>query len=247
MRKKNNGENNYIFLSVIIPLYNEEERVKNIVKVIKYLDKQPFTYEIIAVDDGSTDKTLYKINYYKKKYNISVLSYNKNRGKGHAIKKGMNLAKGSLRLFIDVDLSTPISQIKKFLSYENKYDVLIGSRKAKGSRIIKRQSTAREYMGRCFTYLSQVILGVKFTDFTCGFKMFNKKSSKYIFGRTTIDRWGFDPEVVFLAKRGGFIIKEIPVVWKNDPRSKVRFPQDIVRSLKDLFMVKINSALGKYH
>lgn len=233
------------FLSVIIPIFNEEKRIKNIPLIVDYLIKKKFKWEIVIINDGSTDTTLKKLGQIKAN-NISILSYIPNKGKGYAVKQGMLHSRGHYKLFIDIDLSTPMDEFDKFLPNLNKYDVIIGSRRVTGSKFLTRQPYLREFMGRVFTELSQIFTGVSVADFTCGFKCFSKKSAKMIFSKQLIDRWGFDAEVLFLAKLYGFPIKEVPVSWRNDSGSKVRFPQDIITSCFDLFRIRINLNNNKY-
>ncbi|OGM21886.1 hypothetical protein A2714_04150 [Candidatus Woesebacteria bacterium RIFCSPHIGHO2_01_FULL_38_9] len=239
------------FLSVIIPVYNESKRVYKLTKILKYLGRNTFRTEIIVVNDGSKDNTLLKLKNLtskklQKNLNVKIISYRKNKGKGYAIKKGVLKARGKHRLFLDIDLSTPISEFQKFLTHLGKYDILIGSRKIKGAKVSQRQSLIREALGKNFTFLSQIILGLKVSDFTCGFKCFSTTASQTIFKLQRIDRWGFDCEILFIAKQLGFTIKEVPVIWKNDPNSKVRFPHDIISSFLELLKIRINYFSGKY-
>ncbi len=234
------------FLSIIIPIFNEEKRLKKLYEIVTFLKKQKYSWELIIVDDGSTDRTYKILKPIKDKLRSKLISYNPNVGKGSAIRTGMLTAKGEYRLFLDIDLSTPIEELEKFLPFLKEYDIVIGSRKMKLSNVIIRQPFIREMLGKMFTQLSQRILQMQVSDFTCGFKCFSKKASDYIFSRQRIDRWGFDSEVLYIGKQGGFSIKEIPVSWKNDPRTKVKFPQDILNSLGELIKIRINSTTGMY-
>lgn len=229
------------FLSIIIPLYNEESRLRNLSKIYKYLNNLNFDYEVLLVNDGSLDKTVQRLKQIYKKFKFQLISYDKNRGKGFAVRGGMLDAKGKYRLFTDIDLSTPIDQLNKFIPQLKKADILIGSRKTAGAHLYKRQSFIRENLGKGFTLLSRMILDLEISDFTCGFKCFSKKSSISIFSKQKIERWGFDSEILFIAKKLGFSIKEVPVNWSHDPRSKVRFPHDIISSLSDLYKIKYHS------
>lgn len=229
------------FLSVIIPLYNEEKRLIKLLEIYRYLNNQKFSWEIILINDGSNDRTkkiasrMIRYNSFK---NIILISYKKNRGKGFAIKNGMLKAIGEHRLFIDIDLSTPLKEIKKILFFAKKFDIVIGSRKRKGAKVIKHQSRIREKLGKEFTRLSQKFLGIKVTDFTCGFKCFSANSAEKIFLMQKIERWGFDAEILFLAQKLNIPVKEIAIVWKNDSETKVRLPKDIVISFIDLFKIR---------
>lgn len=227
-----------IYWSIIVPCYNESKRVDNIKTILEYLKNLDKPWELIVVNDGSTDDTLIKLETLKKKANFKIVSYKKNRGKGFAVKTGMLKAKGNFRLFLDVDLSTPITEMEKFSKSVDQYDVIIGTRKLKGSKVVEHQPLLREYMGMAFTLLSQIILNVKISDFTCGFKCFSESASQKIYKNTKIYRWGFDSETMFLAKKYGFSIKEVPVVWENSKLTKVRFPNDIVSSFYELLAVR---------
>jgi glycosyltransferase involved in cell wall biosynthesis len=224
-------------LSVVIPLYNEVMRLENLSKVYAYLKKAKLSFEVILVNDGSADGTLRKIEDLSKKYKFTVISYSKNRGKGYAIKKGVAVAGGDYILFTDIDLSVPIGEFNRFLRHLETGDILIGSRRLSNSKIKRRQSFLRENLGRIFTFLSAMMLGLRVSDFTCGFKCF-PKAAKNLFKKQRIDRWGFDCEILFLAKRMGFKIREIPVDWSNDPKSKVSLPKDIISSIWDLCKIR---------
>lgn len=234
------------YLSVIIPVYNEEGRVQRVKKVFSYLQRQSFSSEIIIVNDGSNDSTIEKVNKLHDTIQFKLLSYQKNRGKGFAIKTGMLHAKGQFRLFMDVDLSTPINEFKKFLPVLKPDSIIIATRKTNQSYLLKHQPKIRELLGKAFTLLSQYLLRVYVSDFTCGFKCFSSKVANDVFSKSIITGWGFDSEILYIAKSKKYEIHEIPVSWKNDPSSKVRFPKDMIRSLNDLLKIRINSFRGKY-
>lgn len=227
-----------VFWSIIVPCYNESKRVDNVVKILQYLQGLDKTWELIVVDDGSTDDTLDKLRLLSKKSDFRLISYRNNRGKGYAVKTGMLAAVGEFRLFIDVDLSTPIDEMEMISQFINQYDVVIGTRKVKGARVVVHQPILREYLGKVFTLLSQLILNTKVSDFTCGFKCFSQVAAQRIFHKTKIFRWGFDSETLFLAKKYGFSIKEVPVVWKNDKQTRVRFPGDMIKSFHELLSIR---------
>lgn len=227
-----------IFWSIIVPCYNETKRIHNLEKILKYLGGQKESWELIVVNDGSLDETLKKLKVLKRKSNFKLISYDTNRGKGYAVKTGMLAASGKFRLFCDIDLSTPIEEIRAFKPFLGKADVVIGTRKLKGAKVILHQSFLREYLGKGFTLLSQLVLNTWVSDFTCGFKCFSKAASERIFKRTRISRWGFDSEALFLTKKYGLRVKEVPVVWKNDPQSRVRFPRDLINSFAELVAIR---------
>ncbi len=226
-----------VYLSVIVPVYNEVGRLGGLATIIEYLKKQAWRSELIAVNDGSTDATARRVKLQCGK-KVQIISYPVNRGKGYAVRRGMLAAQGKYRLFVDVDLSTPIETVGQALKLIQKSDVVIGSRRASGAQILVHQSWLREALGRMFTKLSQIVLDVPVSDFTCGFKLFSKEAAQEIFSRSSIRRWGFDSEILFIAKRLGYQIREIPVVWTNDLRTRVKFPQDLIQSLVDLVKIR---------
>lgn len=234
-------------ISVVVPVFNEEKRIANLLKLDRLLFRRSYSSEIVVVNDGSTDKTLSIIKKLKLNNRLILISYNRNRGKGYAVKRGMLKSKGKYRFFLDVDLSTPPLTIIRFLREMKKgYDVVVGSRKVKGARLIERQSPFREFLGKGFTFFSKVFLGLNVSDITCGFKCFSDKAAKQIFRKVTVDRWGFDSEILFIAKKLGYSVLEIPVSWKNDPNTKVKIPRDIYGSLKDLIKIRLNDFRGVY-
>ena len=234
------------FLSVIVPVFNESRRIHNASAIWDYLNRQDFSSELILVDDGSTDNTVKILQNLPPNPNRSVISYKPNRGKGHAIKVGMLTAKGKYRLFTDIDLSTPMEEFNKFLPHMESYDVIIGSRRIGGAHVLQHQSHLRETLGKGFTCLSNFTLKLTASDFTCGFKCFSTSAAEKIFPKMTIDRWGFDSEILYIAKKRGLSVKEIPVTWKNDPHTKVRFPHDLIRSFLDLVEIRYNDLRKNY-
>lgn len=236
-----------IFLSIVIPVYNEMDRLHHLKEVIDYLNKQRYTSEIIIVNDGSVDGTLNRLNKLNVHNRYHIISYPGRRGKGFAVKTGMLSAKGNLRLFTDIDLSTPIDEIGKFLPYIHRFDVIIGSRKKRRAKVLIHQSKLRESLGRGFTFLSGRLLRVRISDFTCGFKIFSKRASEKIFNKTKIERWGFDSEILYLAQKYKFKIKEIPVTWADDVKTRVKFPQDLIRSFLELIEIILNDRYRKIY
>lgn len=236
-----------IFLSIIIPIFNEEDRIYNISKVIAFFKRERTPFEIIVVDDGSFNDPQKILKDFGNTCPLTLVSYNKNQGKGFAIKEGMLVSEGEYCLFADVDLSTPLEMWNNFKPFIEKNDIVIGSRKMKGGRLIRRQPRIRELMGKMFTILSQVFLDLHVTDFTCGFKCFKREAARELFMRSKIKRWGFDSEILYIAQKRDFKVQEVPVVWHNDERSKVRFPQDVVRSLGELITIRVNDIVGRYN
>jgi dolichyl-phosphate beta-glucosyltransferase len=236
-----------LHLSIIIPVYNERERLSAGLKGLReYLQLQSFDWEIVIVNDGSIDDTLEQLHTFQKEIPMKIETYPINRGKGHAIKRGMLAASGKFRLFMDIDLSTAPREFDKFSSLLEKHDVIIGSRRLSEESLVVRQPKLRESLGRIFTKLSKSILLLKVSDFTCGFKCFSEKAAKEIFSRAQIDRWSFDSEILYISKKLGYPIKEVPVQWKNDTHTKVRVLRDGINSFKELIQIRLNDAAGKY-
>jgi dolichyl-phosphate beta-glucosyltransferase len=196
-----------ITVSFIIPVYNEEKRLGKTFTALKIV-RVPCGIrltEVIFVNDGSTDTTASLIKEFSKHdKRVRVISYTPNQGKGYAVRQGMLAATGDYALFFDADMSTPLSQIKKFLPYmKNHTDVIIGTRKKGSSTVIRHQPLYRELLGKCFTRLTQFVLQVDVTDFTCGFKAFSQSARLAIFPCSIINGWGYDVEILLLAKKMG--------------------------------------------
>jgi Glycosyltransferases involved in cell wall biogenesis len=238
-----------ISITIVIPAYNEEKRIRpTLINVADYLLRKNIVWEIIVVDDGSSDNTVAVVEgLSSSRPHMAVLRLDKNSGKGKAVREGMLKGKGSYLLFMDADSSTCIEELEKFLPFiEEGRDVIIGTRKKLGAEIIEHQSFLREFFGKGFTWFSNILTGVSVSDFTCGFKCFSEKAAKLIFQKAILNGWSFDAEVLFIARRSGYDIYEVPVKWKNDRSSKVRLMRDIVNSFKGLIRIKINAAKGLY-
>lgn len=214
--------NSTCHLSVVVPAYNEEVRLgRSLPLMVEYLQKQPFTWELLIVDDGSRDRTG-DVGLAYNLPNVRVLRNTPNRGKGYSIRRGMLEARGAWRLFSDADLSTPIEELDKFWEYTNQgYDVVIGSRALQESELAVRQSKSREFIGRVFNTTVQTFLVPGLGDTQCGFKLFSAAAANAVFPKQTLDGFAFDVEVLMLAHKQGFRIKEAGVKWINDPGSKV--------------------------
>jgi dolichyl-phosphate beta-glucosyltransferase len=194
-------------------------------------------YEIIVVDDGSTDKTVDTVLKFGDK--VNVIRQNKNIGKGAAVRRGMLEAKGNIRLFSDADLSTPITELPKLLEcLNNGTDICIGSRAVDNSKIRVHQPFYREFMGKTFNKLVQLLVFRGINDTQCGFKVFNDYAADKIFPSTKIDGFGFDVELIYLAHKAGFKVEEVPVEWYNDARSTVNPLFDSARMIIDLWNIR---------
>jgi dolichyl-phosphate beta-glucosyltransferase len=217
-------------------------------ELLAFLHTQEYAYEIVVVDDGSTDSTPdLARQLLAGEERARVLVQPRNRGKGHAVKVGMLAAEGRYVLFTDADLSTPPAELDKFWNWlEEGFDVVIGSRKMPGANIVRHQPRWRESLGRVFTWLSDHIATKDISDVTCGFKCFTNEAAQTLFGLSVIDDWSFDAEVLFLAQRFKYRIKEVPVTWHDDPGSKVRLWKDAVNSLRGLLRIRLNASRGLY-
>ncbi|MCG3205443.1 MAG: Undecaprenyl-phosphate mannosyltransferase [Elusimicrobia bacterium] len=235
-----------MLISIIIPALNEEKRIlPTLEKIAQYLNQQSYSSEVIVVDDGSSDHTPKIVQTFAQKHpRFRLIMQPENLGKGAAVKKGMLVARGDHRLFSDADLSTPIEELEKFLSY--RADVVIGSRRVKGCRIEKRQPFFREAAGRIFSVLVRCLTLRGFIDTQCGFKLFTAQAAQEIFSRQTISRFGFDVEVLFIAQLKGFRIIEAPVTWIDSPFTRVRFFRDSTRMFLDLVRIRLNHFRRRY-
>jgi dolichyl-phosphate beta-glucosyltransferase len=237
-------------LSVIIPAYNEEKRLPKTLKEIDfYFKNQNYDYEILVVDNGSKDNTAQISKGFENKIKgLKTISGSFGTGKGAAVKKGMLDAIGDFRIFTDADNSTSIDQVEKMWpEFENGYDVVIGSRDAKGAVLDPPQPFVRNIiLGEGFKLYRKLIIGMwRIEDTQCGFKGFTAKSAKNIFSKCRILDFAFDVEVLSLAKKFGYKIKEVPVYWKNDLDSKVK-PLSVIKMALDILRIKLNYIGGKY-
>jgi len=238
-----------VFLSIVIPAYNEEKRISaSLVKIMDYMEGKKLSYEFVIADDGCRDNTESIVRSVAgKRALLQYLKSDVNHGKGNAVKRGMLAAKGDFALLTDADLSTPIEELDKFLPrMASPGTVLVGNRKTSGSLVRKHQRFIRENMGKVFTLLTNLILCMWQSDFTCGFKVFGREARERIFKAATIDRWGYDAELLFLAKRYGYTIGDVPVVWDNSEATKVNLVVDTMRTFKELFEIRWNGMRGRY-
>ncbi|GIV54534.1 MAG: glycosyl transferase [Candidatus Kapaibacterium sp.] len=226
------------YLTLIIPAYNEEERIGGTLeKVLAFLRLQPYTWELIVVDDGSQDRTAEIVSSFAP--SVVLYRLTANRGKGAAVRTGMLLAQGQYRAFTDADLSTPIEELGKMLAaFERGADVVIGSRRVDRKLVRKRQPWYREMIGVAGNLLVQLVLVRGYQDTQCGFKGCTAPAAIEIFSRAIIDGFAFDIEMIYLATRLGFRIEQIGVEWYNDERSRVRAVRDTMRTLAEVFTIR---------
>jgi dolichyl-phosphate beta-glucosyltransferase len=224
-------------ISIIIPAFNEEERLGNSLQVIMdYFRDKPFETEIVVVDDGSSDSTVKIAGEFPE---VKVIPQPRNMGKGAAVRRGMLESTGGLRIFTDADLSTPIYETTKIIDkIREGFDIVAGSRAVDYGMIRKHQPFYREFMGKTFNQIVQllVIRGIK--DTQCGFKGFTARAAETIFSKAKIDGFSFDVEALFLGKKAGFKIAEVPVEWYNDERSKVNPVWDSLNMFREILRIK---------
>ncbi len=244
-----NGYGKGIYLSVVIPAYNEEKRIERTLReIIAYLKSKPFMSEIIIVNDGSSDKTFDTAKAILNGFEGSqIVSRTENKGKGYSVREGVLNAGGDIILFSDADLSTPIQEFDKLHEWIKKgYDIVIGSRAVKGAEVVVHQNMLRECMGKIFNIFVQALTLRGLNDTQCGFKCFRGKTAQDVFTRQTIMGFGFDVEILFIARILGYKLKESPVRWLNAPKSKVSIFRDPLKMFLDLFKIRLNHILGRY-
>ena len=229
-------------LSVIIPAYNEAERLPSTIEEAYGWLTESFeaNFEIIVVDDGSSDETVAKTHEMITTHpQLKILAQPQNQGKGAAVKRGMLEATGEIRLFMDADHSTHIREAAKVLAATNKgAEVVIASRQHPESDISVSQSWLREHMGQSFNFIMRSIVGLEMQDTQCGFKAFTAKAAEDIFSRQKLDGFSFDVELLFLASKLGYNIAEIPVEWINEPNSRVRMIADPALMFADVLRIR---------
>ena len=238
-----NGEMKTI--SFVIPLYNEEERIGKTFKALSGV-RLPVGLKlenVIFVNDGSKDNTLKLIKEFKGSSKlgrkIKIVTYSINKGKGYAIKSGMLASNADYTLFFDADMSTPLSELTKFMPFiKEGVNVIVGTRKNGHSTVIKHQPKLREFLGKGFTLMTKTALSLQVTDFTCGFKAFDKASKDKVFESSQIEGWGYDAEILFLANKYGFCMVEKAVIWSNDERTKVKLYKAVPQTLGEIAKIR---------
>lgn len=231
-----------IYLSIVIPAFNEEKLIKEtLLEASDFLSRQNYSYEIIVVDDGSVDKTSAILDGLKAAVkNLTIIRNKKNFGKGYSVRRGMLAAKGRFRLFMDADNSTGIDQVKNFFPFlEEGYQIVIGDRSLRESVILKNQPVYKQILGNIGNIFVKVLTVSGINDTQCGFKCFSDRFVEKVFPGLVINRWGFDMEILAIADKFGYIIKTVPIVWRNGWKSNVHL-KDYFFTLLELFKIKIN-------
>lgn len=238
------------FLSIVIPAYNEGRRIgKALEKIREYVRLKPFDVEVIAVDDGSMDRTADLLQEALTQFPVMrVLRNERNRGKGFSVRRGILESLGKFILFTDADLSAPIEEADKLLA-EIEFtaaDAAVGSRALNRTLIGVHQPLFRDFGGRLFNLLVRLLTGLKIHDTQCGLKLFRRASTRRAFELQRVEGFGFDPEVLFLIEHLGGKIVEVPVRWNDDPATKVRFLRDATRMVLDLLRLRSRARTGMY-
>ena len=235
--------------SIIIPAYNEVARLgATLDRVLNYIAAQHWDAEVIVVNDGSRDQTPDLVRSYAQTHpTLRLLENPGNRGKGYSVRNGMLNATGEILLFTDADLSAPIEEAPNlFAAIHSGADIAIGSRWLRPELQSRRQSLLRQFYGRIFNLALRLVLGLTFKDTQCGFKAFTRQAAQEIFPRQRIERWGFDPELLYLARKLGFKVKEIPVIWSNSDGTRISPLRDGIRMFAEVLKIRWDALTGKY-
>ncbi len=235
--------------SIVIPAYNESQRLgSTLAKVLAYVREQAWEAEVIVVNDGSQDGTAEIVRELAAKDPMVRLLENPgNRGKGYSVRNGILNSRGDVVVFTDADLSSPIEEMPKLLeSLAGGADVAIGSRWLRPELQTQRQSLHRQLFGRIFNLLMRIILGLQFKDTQCGFKGFTRRAAQTIFPLQKIERWGFDPEVLFLARKFGFRTQEVPVRWGHSGGTRINPLIDGARMFQEILHIRWYDLTGRY-
>jgi glycosyltransferase involved in cell wall biosynthesis len=235
--------------SIVIPAYNESGRIPaTLTAVVSCIRERGWSAEVIVVNDGSTDATAELVRAFAQNApEVRLIDNAVNRGKGYSVRAGMLEARGEVLLFTDSDLSAPIEEAERlFAAIQGGADIAIGSRWLESSRQTHRQPLYRQFFGRCFNALTRAVMGLHFADTQCGFKAFTREAAQTVFQLQTIERWGFDPEILFIALKRGFWVVEVPVSWAHDARSRISYLRDGMRMLEDVATIRWNAFRGHY-
>jgi glycosyltransferase involved in cell wall biosynthesis len=239
-----------LIYSLIIPAYNESNRIRpTLDEILHYIEQHNWDAEILVVDDGSRDDTAAVIREYGRNHpQVRLVQNPGNRGKGFSVRNGMLNARGDICLFTDADLSSPITEAEKLLeAIRDGADIAFGSRWLRAELQTERQPLYRQLFGRIFNLLLRLILGLHFKDTQCGFKAFRREAAQRIFPLQKIERWGFDPEILFLARRMGLRAVEVPVLWAHSEGTRLHPFRDGVRMFGDILHIRWNALSGTYN
>ncbi|GAC1436371.1 MAG: glycosyltransferase family 2 protein [Terriglobales bacterium] len=235
--------------SIILPAYNESARIgATLDRILAFVAEQHWHAEVMVVNDGSTDSTADIVRSYSQKNPaLRLLDNPENRGKGFSVRNGMLHASGEFLLFSDADLSSPIEEsVKLFTAIAEGADIAIGSRWLRPELQKQRQPLHRQLFGRMFNLALRIVLRLKFRDTQCGFKAFTRRAAHAIFPLQQIERWGFDPELLYLARKFDFVVKEVPVAWSHREGTRIQPLKDGIRMVGEIFKIRWNAMRGRY-
>ena len=236
--------------SIVIPAYNERTRIgATLERVLSYVRSQGWDAEVIVVNDGSRDNTAEIVQSFAANHpTLRLIENPGNHGKGYSVRNGMLHARGRIILFSDADLSSPIEEsVKLFQALESGADIAIGSRWLRSELQTQRQPLHRQLFGRIFNLLLRITLGLQFADTQCGFKAFKRAAAQAIFPWQKIERWGFDPEILFLSRKFGFKVQEIPVAWGHVGDARINPVIDGARMFQEMLRIRWYDLTGKYN
>ena len=236
--------------SIVIPAYNESARIQAALQsVVSCIRERGWDAEVIVVNDGSRDNTAEVVRAFAANApEVHLLENPGNRGKGYSVRHGLLQARGEVVMFTDADLSAPIEEAERlFAAIAQGADIAIGSRWLEKGRQTHRQPFYRQFFGRCFNAVTRAVMGLRFADTQCGFKAFTRAAAQTVFQLQTIEGWGFDPEILFIAVKRGFRVDEVPVSWAHDERTRMSYLKDGMKMLEDILTIRWNAFLGRYN
>ena len=236
-------------ISIVIPAYNESGRIgKALDEVLRCVHERDWQAEILVVNDGSTDRTAAIVQELAGLHpEIRLLNNPENRGKGFSVRQGVLHAVGDMVMFTDADLSAPMEEAERlFDALRQGADIAIGSRWLERKRQTLKQPLYRQFFGRCFNAITRLVMGLPFADTQCGFKALHRPVAQTIFQLQRIERWGFDPELLFIALKRGYTVREVPVTWGHDERSRLSYLKDGVKMLEEIAYIRWEAFAGAY-
>jgi glycosyltransferase involved in cell wall biosynthesis len=233
----------------VIPAYNESARIERTLdRVMLCVRDQGWDAEVLVVDDGSQDQTAAIVEHWMTIHpQLKLVRNPGNRGKGYSVRNGLLQAAGDIVMFTDADLSAPMEEAELLVAaIHGGADIAIGSRWLDKTRQTTHQPIYRRFFGRCFNAVTRMAMGLPFKDTQCGFKAFTRASAQVIFRLQRIERWGFDPEILFLARKLNMVVQEVPVSWGHDERSRISYLKDGMKMLEEIALIRWNFLTGKY-
>jgi glycosyltransferase involved in cell wall biosynthesis len=236
--------------SIVIPAFNESARIPaTLESVMNCIRARGWDAEVIVVNDGSTDATAEVVRSFARSApELRLIENPGNRGKGYSVRAGMLEARGDVAIFTDSDLSAPIEEAERlFAAIDAGAQIAIGSRWLESNRQTQRQPFYRQFFGRCFNAVTRAVMRLPFADTQCGLKAFTREAAQTVFSLQTIERWGFDPEILFIALRRGYRVVEVPVSWAHDERTRMSYLRDGIKMLQEIAQIRWNAFTGRYN